>query len=339
MHVFLYEWVTGGGLSDEPGPLPPSLLAEGSAMLTALAADFVAGDGAAVTVLRDMRLEGLALPGCKVIDVHSAADAAEEFDRLAADADHTLVVAPEFDGILRRVVRKARDSGARLLNCSEQFVAITADKHKTAALLSAAGLPTPRGVLLDADDERLPADFAYPAVLKPNDGAGSQHALLIGSAGDEPPPHPWPRRLEEYREGRPASVAFICGTAGQFPLPACWQHLSGDGRFTYRGGAIIRESSLADRATGLAARGLAALPPAHGFVGVDLVLGSAVDGSDDVIIEINPRLTTSYVGLRAAVGENLGRAMVDVANGSSRQFALRDPSIHFSSDGNVWTAP
>ena len=45
MHIFLYEWVTGGGLVEEPGPLPASLLTEGAAMLSALATDFSAIDG------------------------------------------------------------------------------------------------------------------------------------------------------------------------------------------------------------------------------------------------------------------------------------------------------
>ena len=39
MHIFLYEWATGGGLVEEPGPLPASLVREGAAMIGALAAD------------------------------------------------------------------------------------------------------------------------------------------------------------------------------------------------------------------------------------------------------------------------------------------------------------
>ena len=39
MNVFLYEWITGGGLVEESGRLPASLLVEGSAIIAALAAD------------------------------------------------------------------------------------------------------------------------------------------------------------------------------------------------------------------------------------------------------------------------------------------------------------
>lgn len=336
MHVFLYEWITGGGLVEEKGALPLSLLAEGSAMMAALAADFAAFAGCRVSVLRDVRLEPLPVAGCEVLEVHSTADWAAEFDRLAAAADRTLIVAPEFDGILRTTLRRVRGADGRSLNAGDPLVAVASDKHQTAERLRAAGVPAPRGRLLDADEEKLPADFAYPAVLKPLDGAGSQHMLLVGGPGDEPPPYPWQRRLEQFWPGRAASVAVLCGPAGRHALPPCWQHLSSDGRFRYRGGAMVREASLAERAKALALRALGALPEAHGFVGVDLVLGTAMDGGEDAVIEVNPRVTTSYVGLRAAVHENLAQAMIDVADGARREFTLRDETVEFSADGNVW---
>ena len=119
-------------------------------------------------------------------------------------------------------------------------------------------------------------------------------------------------------------------------LPPCWQRLSADGRFSYRGGAVIREKELANRATALAAQALAAMPPALGYVGVDLVLGDDPDGADDVVIEINPRLTTSYVGLRRAVVENLAGAMIHVGDGREVTLTIRDEAIEFNAAGAVW---
>ena len=335
MHVLLYEWTTGGGLVEQSAALPRSLLAEGVAMISALAADFAAIDGCRVTVLRDMRLTNLPLPLCEVVEIHSEPDWRLEFDRHAAAADFTLAVAPEFDGILQATVARAAAAGAGLLNAPPDFIALTANKHRTAERLRQAGVAAPAGRLLAADDPKLPADFSYPGVLKPIDGAGSQHMLLVEGPGDEPPPHPWPRRLESFHAGRAASAAFICGAVDRFPLPACWQRLSDDGRFTYLGGAIIREAALACRAVALAARALDALPAAYGYVGVDVVLGDASDGSEDVVIEVNPRLTTSYVGLRAAVEENLAQAILDAARGGAPALTLRHAEVQFSADGKV----
>src|SRR5690606_26341811 len=158
---------------------------------------------------------------------------------------------------------------------------------------------------------------------------------LVTSRFDEPPPHPWPRRLEQFARGVPASVAFLCGPTHRVPLAACRQHLTDDGRLGYLGGSLLWETDLAVRATNLAARALAAMPPAHGYVGVDLVLGDADDGSQDVVIEINPRLTKSYVGLRALTRDNLAHAMLEIAAGREfiPQFRL-DP-LEFSANGSV----
>lgn len=335
MHFFLYEWVTGGGLVEEPGPLPGSLLTEGAAMLTALAADFLAIEDGRVSLLRDIRADSLVLSGCEAVEVHSRVHQKEEFAQLAAEADYTLVVAPEIDNVLLQTNAMAREAGGRLLAASDKFVALTSDKQLTSEHLSKAGLPVPESILLEADQERLPADFSYPAVLKPVHGAGSQHTMLVANAQDEPPPYPWPRRLERFSPGIAVSVSFLCGPAHRVSLPACRQHISRDGRFTYTGGSRLLERELVRRATELADRAMESLPPALGYVGVDLVLGKAGDGSEDVVVEVNPRLTTSYVGLRAIAQDNLAAAMLENAAGRATSPRFSDMAVEFLSNGAI----
>ncbi len=338
MRVFLYEWITGGGLVEESGRLPASLLAEGSAMVAALAKDFAAIEGCRVAAFRDMRLHEPALPRCDVIEIHSKPEWSEAFERAVSEADWTLVVAPEFDDILLNTVRRVELAGGKSLNASPEFIALAADKHRTVERLQRAGVPAPTGRVLEADVEKLPVDFEYPGVLKPRQGAGSQHTLLVHGSRDEPPPHPWEMRLERLCLGRAASVAALCGERRRVALPACWQHLSADGRFTYRGGAIIDEAALAERAESLAIKALGAMPPCRGYVGVDLVLGDASDGSEDVVIEINPRVTTSYVGVRRAVEQNLAELVLDVAQGRAVEVS-RINSVEFLADGTVVARP
>ncbi len=335
MHIFLYEWITGGGLVEESGKLPHSLLNEGQAMITALATDFAALPDAKVTVLRDARLDALPLSRCEVVEVHSREHQLDELSQLASQADHTIVIAPEFDGILASTVKRARNAGGHLLNASDVFIAIAANKHHAAEYLARAGVPVPQAVLIEADAEKLPIDFFYPAVLKPLEGAGSQDTYLVSSHRDEPPSHPWPRRLERFHGGIPASVAFLCGPHEYVPLPACRQHLTDNGRFGYLGGSLLWETELARRATDLATQALKSIPGAFGYVGVDLVLGNSADGSEDVVIEINPRLTTSYVGLRAMTGDNLANAMRSVAVGEKVNLNFKRDPLEFSATGMV----
>ena len=335
MQFFLYEWITGGGLVEESGALPESLLKEGSAMLTAMARDLAAIPGASVSVLKDMRLDALSLPGCRVHEVQSRADQEEEFLRQANEADYTLVIAPEFDGILGECHRLVVENGNRLLGCDAAFVTLTTNKHQTALQLAEQGIAVPEAILVEPDDEKMPADFVYPAVLKPIDGAGSQDMLLVSKPSDEPPPYAWLRRLERFCPGIAASVSFLCGPSQRIALPACRQHISDDGRFQYKGGSRLMQPELARRATALAGRCLDVLPPARGYVGVDVILGKSADGSEDVVVEVNPRLTTSYVGLRAMTGQNLAEALIDLIERDDSSIEFNQDAIEFLPDGIV----
>jgi predicted ATP-grasp superfamily ATP-dependent carboligase len=195
-------------------------------------------------------------------------------------------------------------------------------------------VPVPVGIALEPDAP-LPMDFEYPAVIKPVDGAGSQDTYMVSGRYDRPPAHAWRRRLERYVPGLAASVAVLCGPNGCVTLEPCKQRISEDGRLRYLGGELPLSVGLAERARALAERAVAAMPPATGYVGVDLVLGREPDGSADAVLEINPRLTTSYVGLRAAATINLAESMWQIANGNMRPIEFSRQSIEFDANGNV----
>lgn len=333
MHIFLYEWATGGGLIDEPGPAPPTLVREGAAMIGALAADLVRISNCQVSALRDPRVLQLALSGCDLTDVISRTSHREEFERLAAVADATILIAPEFDGILLKAARRVMASGGTLFSPSPEFIRIAADKQRTCETLAAAGVPVPEGRALEPD-KPLPSDFHYPAVAKPIDGAGSQDTYVVNGP-HEAPAYAWRRRLERYVPGMAASVALLSGPGGYVALVPCRQRISEDGRLRFLGGELPLPAGLADRARALAGRAVAAMPAAVGYIGIDMVLGGEPDGSLDAVIEINPRLTTSYVGLRTAASRNLAEAMCLVAQGQVQPIEFSNRAIEFDTNGNV----
>lgn len=87
--------------------------------------------------------------------------------------------------------------------------------------------------------------------------------------------------------------------------------------------------NLAVRAERLARAAVAALPPVSGYFGIDLILGPATDGTQDVVIEVNPRLTFSYVALRQLATSNLAAAMLAVATGKPCELSFRQRSLEF----------
>lgn len=334
MKVFVYEWATGGGLVEEPGPMPATLAREGAAMIGGLVTDLQRIPDCQVIAFRDPRFVQLTLGNCEMVEVLSRFAHDEEIDRVAAKADATILIAPELDGILWKLARRVVAVGGKLLSPSPEFIRLAADKHKTCESLAQAGVPVPEGRVLESDDP-LPGDFTYPAVLKPIDGAGSQDTYFVRDAYDAPPAYAWRRRLERYVPGMAASVGTLCGPGGNIGLVPCRQRISEDGRMRYLGGELPFPTGLADRAQALAARSIAALPATVGYVGVDLILGREPDGSEDCVIEVNPRLTTSYVGLRAAARSNLAEAMLQVARGESKTIEYGDRAIEFDSAGHV----
>ncbi len=333
MQVFVYEFVTGSGGEE----LPASLLAEGQAMVAAVTADFARIDGATVVTTRSERLPPLHDPRCRVTTIRSVAEEHDTFHRLAAQADWTLVIAPESAGVLLERSQWVISAGGRLLSPGPAAIALAGDKDATCRHLRGAGIATPSGCVLTSAST-LPRDVGFPAVIKPLNGCGSQgmrrienHAELCDLALDEP------QRLEQFVPGLPASASVLCGPSFLVPLPACEQLLSADSRFTYLGGRLPLASDLEGRARELAVAAVKTLPDPLGYIGVDLVLGKQSDGSGDTVIEINPRLTTSYVGLRAFCRENLAAAMLAVCGGTRPALSWRAGGLQFSADGRVET--
>lgn len=182
----------------------------------------------------------------------------------------------------------------------------------------------------------------FPAVLKPRDGAGSQATFRIDAAAMLSSCVAQARAegfdgelvLQSYVSGRAASVAFLVGGPAPLALLPATQELSDDGRFHYRGGVIPLRGSDAVRVLDLGRRAVVSVPGLMGYVGVDLVLGATA--AQDVVIEINPRLTTSYVGLRALATFNLAAALLEVAAGRTpREVGWREGTARFAPAGTV----
>lgn len=339
MRVFIYEFVSGGGWFHIRTPLHQvaDLLKEGSAMLHALASDFAALPECEVVVFRDVRVAPLRLPRNVVVrQISSESQEAALFDRVARESDAVLFIAPEPGNCLKKRALCVEQAGEKLLAMPPAFIDIAADKWATHRALVQRGVARPETHLVKRG-QPLPPGRGGQLVVKPVDGCGSAGMRKLRSAS---PAEFWTNGLgkraivEAYCPGVAASVALLCGPTAIYPLEACTQRLA-DNSFSYLGGACPLSAPLNERAQSLAKRAIEALPPARGYVGVDLVLGDAEDGSQDYVIEINPRLTTSYVGLRALSQTNLAQAMLDVALGREPQLAWKPGRVTWSADGVV----
>lgn len=346
MHrLCLYEWATAGGLEAADGRLvttepavADAIRREGLAMLTALAAEAAACKQITTRVLIGADVPFHPPKGTSIARVPRG----RELDGLlaaAAACDWLLPIAPETGGILERRLERLETAGCRLISPSAAFAAVAADKQATLQLLAAAGVPVPAGRLLRAG-ESPPADFHRPMVRKHRSSTGCDGLAVILDHSDAGGVAVRDERIEAFVSGTPLSVSVLCGPACRLPLPPVLQQFSNTPPPTYLGGRLPVPEPLVSRAQQLAVRAIAAIdsatardraPAAAGWVGVDMILGDRQDGRGDRVLEINPRITTSVVGLVQCSITNLIEALVAVASGGRPELEFADLST-----GNVY---
>lgn len=307
MRIFVCEFVTGGGLAGQP--LPASLSREGDMMLTALVKDLSAVDGVDIVTARDVRLPELPIP-VEVLAIREPAELWSIWSDAIRSADAVWPIAPETGGILARITDMVVSAGKRLLGSDAAAVRLTASKLATAHHLAGFGVSTPSTVSLG---DRGSLGDAPGWVVKPDDGAGAENTWLFKDTGDLDlwiSANPTTGMvLQPYIDGHPMSLSLLCRDGAAWLLTVNRQRVGLEGkRFRYRGGIIGAFESRRARYEPIAAAVAAAIPGLWGYVGIDLI----DDEPGPVVLEINPRLTTSYAGLHQAIGANPAALVLDL---------------------------
>ena len=338
--MLVYEFASGGGLAGRE--VPVSLVREGAAMRAALVADLAATRCHEIVTTTDARLHHSLGRGVDVVtlpDGDRARDAA--IDDAIACVDAVWLIAPESDGCLERLAARVERQGKMLLGCCADAIRCASDKARLPQRLAAASVRHPHTRAIGRGDESAPVarDIGYPIVVKPSRGAGSDGVSLVRHARELPRAvaaalrvNRGPVLIQEYVPGTAASVSLVADGCRAVPLSLNAQHIGSRPMFEYRGGETPFEHPLAVCAIEAALDACRTLSGLRGYIGVDLVLAeSAV-----YVIEVNPRLTTAYLGLRAAFEHNIAELALRACEGELPAAPLhaRRP-VRFTSSGRV----
>jgi len=308
-HILVHEYISGGGWPEPE--LPNGLVAEGLAMLRAVLMDFRAWGGAQITTTLDYRLANVSLSADHVI-VLAPQDHLAVLGKLAEQCTAALIIAPESDGILASLSTLMVTNGVRLLGSNPSSVATAADKWACHRLFSQAGLPTPGTCCVDVNGAQKAAEKnGFPIVIKPVDGVGCEGVSLISDTLSlqsflEKSRYFGTRFLiQRYIEGTHASACLLVVGKDNLCLSINRQLIEVGMPFSYQGSELPFTGNKHQEAIELAKRAATLIPGLKGYIGVDLL----ITNEGCYLIEINPRLTTSYIGLRSVVNINLAKAI------------------------------
>ncbi len=301
-------------------------------MRRALCEDFSSIPGCQVVVLLDERFPDD--PGSWTTVRVGPGQVHSVLAQLSSVASHTLVVAPETGGLLASCASIVHSGW---LGSDLDAIELCTDKARLADHLCSRGLRVPDHWIVNPGDP-WPTGAPDQAVLKPIDGAGSLETRLVNRS---PRLEGFlrPRLLQSFHRGTPMSASFLVDARGRpFLVGIGTQRLLIlDSELVYQGGMVpLGDPSWADAA----ARAVKSVPGLSGWVGVDFV---REESGECTILEINPRVTTSLVGLRSRLPSGtIANAWLALAEGDDETLAARlfdqvhsQPTIRFHSNGLI----
>ncbi len=274
-------------------------------MLRALTDDLARLPGHRVSVLRDHRLTRLESPVAEH-RVHTSAEFRRVWARVLEEVDAVWPIAPETSRVLEVLTERIARAGKRVLSSRADAVRVAASKYATAQCLHAAGLPVVATRLLT----KAGSEWRGPVVVKPDDGVGCEGIRLfpnLAAARSWRAPAWATWVVQPWLAGVDASLSLLCGDTGVTLLAVNRQLIERNGDTLVLRGcepAAMRDTD--GTLQRLAERIVGALPGLWGFVGVDVLLTA----QGPWVIEVNPRLTSAYVGLSAALRRNVAGAVL-----------------------------
>ncbi|EJG07848.1 ATP-grasp fold domain protein, DUF201-type [Methanofollis liminatans DSM 4140] len=247
-------------------------------------------------------------------------DLGAEIRALAPSCDVGLVIAP--DHLLAPLTRAVEDC-THNIGCGSMNVALCANKRRTSAILASHGIPVPAEKTVGLK------------VIKPVSGCGAHGVRLSEDAPGEG------EIGQEYIEGEHLSVSLvgsrIVGEACLYYSGAPFLVLAvnrqavtvEDGAFAYHGGETPVGHPRLDEIVATAVRAATVLG-CQGYVGVDIVLADRA-----YVVDVNPRPTTSMVGIAACMEEEIASVLVNASYGKAPASVQLSGGARFDKDGRV----
>lgn len=335
--IFIFEFISGGGLNKVP--IPISLFCEGFGMLRSITSDFKAL-GYEIHTMLDSRVFFLSefLQADNIRKVDNFDNYITIFKNLVNNCKYAFIIAPETSKILYNLTKIVKNYDRIILSTNLRGIKYGTSKISTYKIFKKKNILTPKTYLIPLKNKSLNKDFILhtfkelesPIVIKPKDGVGAEsihyfenesqilNFLMSRNARIEN------RRkfiLQEFIEGRDLSISLI-GTPHTDPiiLSVNFQYIDIKSiKSEYIGGyAPLENCKDIIQKLKVITKRLNSLK-IEGYYGIDFI-----EKQNSLnFIEINPRLTTSYIGLRNILNFNCAELIFNSKNNTIDDFEIK----------------
>lgn len=320
--ILLWEYLSGGGLAK--GFLSSSLLCEGVAMLRAIARDF-AEAGFKLTIPLDTRLISLkqCLPQSHFVLITSETNIHDILKREATRTGAFFIIAPEFDSILFSYTSML-EAIAQNWGCPSSFIKVFGNKWDTWKFWKSRGVSTPLTWELPPSTSKeqviqILQSCENKFIIKPASGAGADNTFSCSLVDMQDARYSL-SIMRKISEGGCLAQKFIPGIVCSANFIVVQNEIktigindqivelgtSPEQQSRYLGGISPAQSLLKFMTPETIQRALKPLIDSfpsleRGLFGVDFICD--LDGVLH-FIEVNSRLTTSYVAVAQVLGHN-----------------------------------
>lgn len=244
----------------------------------------------------------------------------DEIRRLASICDYGLIIAP--DDLLADFTRQI-EGVVHSIGTDSMSAAVCANKRLTARLLKEHGIDVPKEVT------------GGKRVIKPIKGSGSIGVRI----SDESPGEG--EFAQEYIAGEHLSVSVIASRvvgeaclwfSGAPPLVLAINRQIinvSNGKIHYLGGETPVDHPRAEEITDIAQKVVKILG-CQGYIGVDMVVGDRI-----VVVDVNPRITTSIIGIAEVMEEEIADLLIRASEGLEMPPVHLSGSVSFDTQGRI----
>ncbi|MDP2840786.1 MAG: ATP-grasp domain-containing protein [Candidatus Methanoperedens sp.] len=271
MKIMVAEYAVGAGV--------PEFIIEGRAMLGTLLRSFVACGHEVFYPTSGMVLEA----GTAV----TAGGFEDALEKISKECDAGLVIAP--DKMLGDLTQLVEENTLNL-GCPSHAVRLCADKLECTRVLEKENIPVP--------ETKGSGEYGGDYVIKPRFGCASE-GIHRSSAGI----------LKEgfiatkFIKGEHLSASIITGRT-QLALTVNRQLIEMNDEISYEGGIVPYYCDRNDEIIAVAKK-TAKVLGCRGYAGVDIVLGDM-----PCVVDVNPRPTTSIIGISRVMEEEIADLML-----------------------------